>query len=106
MKDESELISNPYTVAFVCSFGYDIKEYTKNNNRMYDRYTFRSLDTHIIYRDIRRADFFKFIRSLHGGIEKGKEDLNATCEHDLFCYGVTKYASQWTRSRVERDMLL
>jgi hypothetical protein len=106
MTEEMEKISDSTKVSFVCSFGYDIKGYTPSDNRMHDMYTFRNLDTHILYRNIRRCDFFKFIRSLHGGIRQGKKKLNACQDYDLFCYGVTKYANKWTRSRIKRDMLL
>jgi len=84
MKDEVEKISNPYSVSFICSFGYKIAGKIGRPNRLDDMYIFKAEEGGQVI--VARRDFFDHVSTTFGGVvlSKRKPKLNPLISYDMF----------------------
>lgn len=84
MRDEIELIHNPYKTSFICSFGYKILYVEKKTDNMDDIYFMKHEDGRSVV--VTRKNFFEHVKKTFGGVKltRRKPKLNPLIMYDMF----------------------
>jgi len=84
MRDEIELISDPYRASFICSFGYKILYIEKKTDRLDDIFFLKPEEGKSVV--LTRKRFFEHVKNTFGGVKltKRKPKLNPLVMYDMF----------------------